>query len=219
MLESDLCEQKEHRELTINVHSYEANMHSYEANMHRYEVNVHNYEVNGYEAPKVESFKRENSQTGSKIARSLGEEGEGRVERPGKKKLKLIKVPERVEKVLEQLYSDSLELLDLTNAELGDATVLQICEFLRGSRVRVAKFIRNRLTDEALPRMLPALANLTTLYLSQNQLTEQALEHLLAASPALPNLRSLVLSQNRIIERKHKAAIERLRKLGIVVSV
>jgi len=143
----------------------------------------------------------------------------GKTERPPKKKLKLIKVPEKIEKILELLYSDTLDLLDLTNAELGDSTILQICEFLRGTKVRVAKFIRNKLTDEALPKMIYALGNITTLYLSQNLLTEQAIEVLIASRSSLPSLKSVILSQNKIIERKHKGAIERLRKLDVVVSV
>ena len=85
--------------------------------------------------------------------------------------------------------------------------------------MRVVKFIRNKLTDEAMPKMLYALGNIITLYLSQNLLTEQSIEHLIAGRSCLPNLKSVILSQNKIIERKHKAAIERLRKLDIVVSV
>lgn len=120
---------------------------------------------------------------------------------------------------MELLYSDTLDLLDLTNAELGDNTILQICEFLRGTKVRVVKFIRNKLTDDAIPRMIYALGNIITLYLSQNLLTEQAIEYLIAHRGSLPNLKSVILSQNKIIERKHKGAIERLRKLDVVVSV
>lgn len=52
-----------------------------------------------------------------------------------------------MEKMLDLLYCDTLDLLDLTNAELGDGVVLQICEFLRGTKVRSVKLIRNKLTD------------------------------------------------------------------------
>lgn len=85
--------------------------------------------------------------------------------------------------------------------------------------MRVVKFIRNKLTDDVIPKMISSLGNIVTLYLSQNLLTEQAIEYLIANRPYLPNLKSVILSQNKIIERKHKAVIERLRKLDVVVSV
>lgn len=46
-----------------------------------------------------------------------------KVERPNKKKLVKIKVPEKYEKVIEGLGNDNLDLIDLTNAELGDASI------------------------------------------------------------------------------------------------
>jgi hypothetical protein len=90
-------------------------------------------------------------------------------------------------------------LLDLTNAELGDSTILQICEFLRGTKVRVVKFIRNKLTDEVIPKMIYSLGNVITLYLSQNLLTEQTIEYLISNRTSLANLKSVILSQNKII--------------------
>ena len=66
--------------------------------------------------------------------------------RSPKKKLKSIKVPEKIEKILEALYNDTLDTLELTNAELGDA-ILHICEFLSGWRVRTTKFMRSKLSD------------------------------------------------------------------------
>lgn len=120
---------------------------------------------------------------------------------------------------MDQLYSDTLDLLDLTNAELGDGTILQICEFLRGSKVRSVKFIRNKLTDDAIPKMMPALENIVTINLSQNMLTEHALDYLIGYRAQMPNMKSIILSQNKIIERKHKGHIDRLRKLDLTVSV
>lgn len=90
-------------------------------------------------------------------------------------------------------------MLDLTNAELGDSTILQICEFLRGTKVRVVKFIRNKLTDEVIPKMIYSLGNVITLYLSQNLLTEQTIEYLISNRTSLANLKSVILSQNKII--------------------
>jgi hypothetical protein len=48
-------------------------------------------------------------------------------EKPSKKKLAKIKIPEKHRKTLEALAKDELELLDLTNGELGDALTLQVC--------------------------------------------------------------------------------------------
>jgi hypothetical protein len=124
-----------------------------------------------------------------------------------------------VEKVLDQLYNDTLDLLDLTNSELGDSTILQICEFLRGSKVRSVKFIRNKLSDDAIPKMILALGNISTINLSQNMLTEHTLDHLINHRAQMPNMKSVILSQNKIIERKHKNHIDRLRKLDLTVSV
>jgi hypothetical protein len=116
------------------------------------------------------------------------------------------------------LYNDSLDTLDLTNAELGDAIILQICEFLRGSRVRTVKFIRNKLSDEAVSKMISAFGGVATLNLSQNFLTEQSLAHLANQRSSMPSLRTVILSQNKIIERKHKEFIDRLKKMDLNVS-
>ncbi len=35
----------------------------------------------------------------------------------------------------------------MTNAELGDIILLQICDFVKYSKARTIKFIRNKLTD------------------------------------------------------------------------
>ena len=50
--------------------------------------------------------------------------------------------------MIEGISSDSLETVDLTNAELGDSTTLQVVEMMRGnSRVKTLKLIRNKLSD------------------------------------------------------------------------
>jgi len=46
---------------------------------------------------------------------------------------------------------------------------------LRGTKVRVIKFIRNKLTDDVIPKIISSLGNVVTLYLSQNLLTEQTI--------------------------------------------
>jgi len=68
-------------------------------------------------------------------------------------------------------------------------------------------------------KFLPCLANASTLNLSQNGLTEAVLDIFIEARDNLPNLKNLILSQNKIIERKHRAKIEQLKSMGLVVSV
>lgn len=85
--------------------------------------------------------------------------------------------------------------------------------------MRTAKFIRCKLTDDCVGKLIPCLGNIATLYLSQNLLTEASIEHLINGRESLPQLRSVILSQNKIIERKHKPYIDRLKKLDINVSV
>lgn len=95
--------------------------------------------------------------------------------------------------------ADSLEVLDLTNADLGDAAVSQICSYLTGSKVKTVKLIRNRLTDEGLEKILPHMENIIVLNLSQNSLTERTLDLLINNRIKLPHLKSIVLSVNKII--------------------
>ena len=102
---------------------------------------------------------------------------------------------------------------------MGETIILQISEFIRGSKVKSLKLIRNKLSDECLLRLLPALDHIITLNLSQNLFTERALDIFYNNQKQLPHLKSLILSQNKIIERKHKFLIEKLRKIEWTVSV
>jgi hypothetical protein len=62
--------------------------------------------------------------------------------------MRSIKIPEKYEKMLEGLLTDSLDTVDFTNAELGDAISLQICDIVKGSaRPKTLKLIRNKITD------------------------------------------------------------------------
>lgn len=72
---------------------------------------------------------------------------------------------------MDSLYADTIDILDLTNAELGDNIILQICEFIPGTKIKTVKFIRNKLTDDILIKILPMLTNVITLNLSQNNFT------------------------------------------------
>lgn len=114
---------------------------------------------------------------------------------------------------MDSLYADTTETLDLTNAELGDNAVSQICSYLPGSKVKTVKLIRNKLTDDGLERILPSMENVVTLNLSQNALTEKVLDILINNRGQLPKIKSIILSLNKIVERKHKNKIDELRKL------
>ena len=115
--------------------------------------------------------------------------------------------------------NDTLETLDFTNAEMGDSMIIQMGELIKGTKIRTIKFIRNKLSDEGVGKLIPYLGNIITLNLSQNFLTEHILDILGDAKQHLPKLKNIILSQNKIIERKHKAKLEKLRKLDWTVSV
>lgn len=136
-----------------------------------------------------------------------------------KKKIKRIKIPEKYEKVIEGILQDSLDIVDLTNAELGDATISVIAEAIAGSKARTIKLIRNKLTDEGVAKILPHLSHLTCINLSQNMLTDNILDILAESEKSLPCLKTVILSQNKIIERKHRAKIDKVKKFGWTVSV
>jgi hypothetical protein len=137
-----------------------------------------------------------------------------------KKKIKNLKVPEKYEKVIEGIMSDTLEIVDLTNAELGDNAILQILDLMKdNTRVKTLKLIRNKLTDEGIAKMIPYIANVLSLNLSQNQLTENTIGILIDHKLSLPHLKTVVLSQTKIVERKSKGSIERLKKMDVAVSV
>lgn len=116
--------------------------------------------------------------------------------------------------------SDTLEIVDLTNAELGDNAILQILDLMKdNTRVKTLKLIRNKLTDEGIAKMIPYIANVLSLNLSQNQLTENTIGILIDHKLSLPHLKTVVLSQTKIVERKSKGSIERLKKMDVAVSV
>lgn len=122
--------------------------------------------------------------------------------------------------MLEGIYNNTVDTIDLTNAEVGDQAMAQICEFVKYSKARTIKFIRNKLTDSGIEKLLPSLSNAQILNLSQNNLTEAVIDILIKHRFGyLSGLKNIILSQNKIIERKHKAKIDQLRAMNVVVSV
>lgn len=102
---------------------------------------------------------------------------------------------------------------------MGDANAILICEFLNGSKAKTVKLISNKLNDETLQKILPHMGGVITLNISQNFLTERALDIIYACKDYLVSVKSIILCQNKIIERKHKAKIDKLKALGYTVSV
>lgn len=92
---------------------------------------------------------------------------------------KKLKIPEKYEAIVEDLRCDRAECIDLTNAELGDAIILQLCDYIRNStKLRSLKLIRNKLSDEAFPQLMEACteSRISSLNLGQNLLTDKALD-------------------------------------------
>ena len=54
---------------------------------------------------------------------------------------------------------------------------------------------------------------MTTINLSQNQLTENTLSLLIDSKPGMPQLKNVILSQTKIVERRSKPLIEKLKKM------
>lgn len=86
-------------------------------------------------------------------------------------------------------------------------------------RIKGLKLIKNKLTNEGLGKMLELIPHVTNLNLSFNQLSDDALLQLLANRPKVATLRIINLSNNRINERKAKAAIDELKKQGLIVTI
>lgn len=116
---------------------------------------------------------------------------------PSKRKSKL-KLPEKYEKIYDSILSDTTEVADFTNAELGDQIIAQILEGMKGKKVKTLKLIRNKLTDEGMDKLWNCLENIITLNLSQNFLTDRFVDQLVHNLDKLPHLRSVILSQNKI---------------------
>jgi len=80
---------------------------------------------------------------------------------------------------VEDLRCDRADCVDLTNAELGDVIVLQLCDYIRNStKLRSLKLVRNKISDEIFPHLMEACteSRLTSLNLGQNLLTDKALD-------------------------------------------
>jgi len=77
------------------------------------------------------------------------------------------------------LQKDKLDVVDLGGGFLGDNNILYISElFPTRNKLKSAKLMNNKITDEAFPELLDNCKHLCSLNLSYNALTEKSLDYL-----------------------------------------
>lgn len=141
-------------------------------------------------------------------------------ENKSEKKRRKIDLPEKYQKVYEELLKDKLEVLDLGGAFLGDNLILAVSEwFPTRGRLRTVKLMNNKISDECLPELLARCRQVGSLNLSYNCLTEKSLEYLEQEAEELGLLENITLSNNKIQLRSVKDRLEALRKRGLKVSL
>lgn len=97
------------------------------------------------------------------------------------RKKKKIKVPEKYDAIVEDLRNDRCQTIDLGGAELGDAVIISLCDFIRCSqKLKILKLVRNKLTNDSLQPIIEACveAGVVSLNLGQNLMTDQAIDFL-----------------------------------------
>lgn len=90
---------------------------------------------------------------------------------------------------------------------------------MNGSKARTVKLIRNKLTDDAIFKILPYMKGVLTLNISQNLLTERVLDILIEGRAYLESMRSIILSQNKIMERKAKPKLDKLKSMDLTITI
>lgn len=112
--------------------------------------------------------------------------------------------------------SDHLQVLDLSNARLGTAAMLQIIDSLAGhNKLRLLQLSGNKLDSEAasaIARLLRSRASLQGLWLGNNHMTDQGLIVLSRALLKGASITVLGLSANRFMGDGPLALAAALRK-------
>lgn len=90
------------------------------------------------------SFRSDNKKKDSKSSKILSET---RILKPKSTKPLKVALDPKTQKALDSLLHDKLDILDLTNAELGDSVVEHITQHLPKTKCTAVKLIRNKLTD------------------------------------------------------------------------
>ena len=87
--------------------------------------------------------------TGNLNALQIGLENQNQKKKKGGK---LEQVAEKYKGVVDDLKNDRAETIDLTGADLGDANISTLCNFIKKSKkLKVLKLIKNKLTDDCIP--------------------------------------------------------------------
>jgi len=140
---------------------------------------------------------------------------------PRSRKKAALKVSDKFEPIIDGIEQNTLDIADLTGAELGDQGVLALIDYLKeNTTLKSLKLLKNKITDEggtALANLLYFNKTLHTINLTQNQLTEKTLEAFIEAIQAQKSVRlkSLYVSQNLMSLRNVKLKLKELAELGV----
>lgn len=92
---------------------------------------------------------------------------------------KKLDLPDKYQRIYEDLQKDKLEVLDLGGAFLGENAILTISDlFPSRARLRTAKLMNNKIGDDAFPDLLCKCRTLSSINLSYNLLSVKSLEWL-----------------------------------------
>lgn len=118
------------------------------------------------------------SNQSSDCSRYLFKENHEAIVQCEQKKKKKFSVSEKFKGTIDDLKNDRAETIDLTGAELGDANIMAISEYIgKSKKLKVLKLIKNKLTDECIQELFLGLkeSKVSSLNLSQNNLSEKAI--------------------------------------------
>ncbi|CAD8083490.1 unnamed protein product [Paramecium primaurelia] len=139
------------------------------------------------------------------------------------KRKKTFKINDKFEPIMQAFRNDNLEIVDLSNAELGDEGCNFVAEQLKNcKKVKQLKLARNKISDDGASILLQALTqnvNITSLHLSSNMISERTLDVILNLIKTGQLPKNIYLSQTLINATKAKKKIEELKKLGYVVNI
>lgn len=130
---------------------------------------------------------------------------------------------EKFAKIINNLKQDSLEIIDLTGAELGDTGVNFIAEYITCSRnARSLKLLKNKISDEGAGVLIKALNGnyfIHTVNLTQNMLTDKSMDSFAGLIKTNDTIKNLYLSLNNISALKCKNRIKEFKTLGTNVYI
>lgn len=91
-----------------------------------------------------------------------------------------VKEPEKFDKIVTGLESDSINSVDLTGFEIGDEGAKELClKIVQCKKPRLLRLMKNSLTDESIREVIDTLKVIDYLNLAQNNFTEKILDYLL----------------------------------------